>query len=514
MNTIKKTNTFIASAILISALLIMGCKKDFEEINTDPNSPSGILRVDFLLSGAEKGLMDFTWDAFWGAQTGMQLAQYWSSNQYASESRYQFRTAVTSGYWTRLYAGGNNDMDDNLGGLIELQTIINACEKDPSVYAVFGDPDNQIAAATILKTWAFQMITDTWGDVPYSEALKASENASPKYDSQRDIYLGMLAELNSAIARINLSTDGPTGDLIYNGDMSAWKKFGNSLKMRIAIRMADREPTIAGTAISEASASGAFESNSDNALFQYLPTDPNWNLYYFNRYIDARQDYAGSNILVDQLLALNDARIYSYLEPNVDQVAFYRGEVYGLYDADAASTPNDSISQPGRKVLSADAPGVYMSYAEVEFILAEAVERGFISGSAESHYDDGITASFDYWQPELNQDFPLPTVDNYLLQTSVDYSDQIASGQTWKQVIGKQKWIALYMQGFEGWSEWRRLDFGILQLPAGGVLDGTGIPLRMYYSVDEQTLNAGNYSAAVAAMGGDAMDVRVWWDMN
>jgi hypothetical protein len=507
MKTTKNISTLkIVGALLITMSLIASCKKGFEEINTSPNSPSGTLRLDFLLSGSEKGLMDFTWDAFWGAQTGMQLAQYWSSNQYASESRYQFRTGVTSGYWTRLYAGGNNDMDDNLGGLSELQTIIDECTKDPSTYSVFGDADNQIAAATILKTWAFQMITDTWGDVPYSEALKGAANSRPKYDSQRDVYLGMLSDLNTAIARIDESADGPSGDLIYNGDMAVWKKFGNSLKMRIAMRMSDREPTLAGTAINEALASGIFESNGDNAMFQYLGSDPNWNLYYFNREVDAREDYAGSNILVDLLSSLNDPRIGSYVEKNDD--GNYVGEVYGLSDANATDTPNGSISQPATGVIrTPSAPGMYMGYAETQFILAEAVERGIVtSGSAESFYNAGVEASFDYWGAG--------SASTYLAQPTVDYSDQIGAGQSWKQVIGKQKWIALYMQGFEGWSEWRRLDFGILQLPADGALDGTGIPLRMYYSVDEQTLNGENYSAAVAAMGGDAMDVRVWWDMN
>ena len=125
----NNTKSIIKWAFLASFLVLtfVGCKKDFDNINDDPNSPGGTIRTSFLLSGAQKGLMDFTWDAFWGAQTGNQLAQYWSSNQYASESRYQFRTSVTNGYWIRLYAGGNNDADENMGGISELQTIIDLC---------------------------------------------------------------------------------------------------------------------------------------------------------------------------------------------------------------------------------------------------------------------------------------------------------------------------------------------------------------------------------------------------
>lgn len=511
----NNTKSIIKWAFLASFLVltIVGCKKDFENINDDPNSPGGTIRTSFLLSGAQKGLMDFTWDAFWGAQTGNQLAQYWSSNQYASESRYQFRTSVTNGYWTRLYAGGNNDADENMGGINELQTIINLCKESPSEYIGFGDPNNQIAVATIMKVWAMQMITDTWGDAPYSEAWKGFANTQPKYDSQRDIYIGLLNELNGALSLINEGADGPTGDLIYSGNMSAWRKFANSLKMRLAIRMSDRESAMASTAINEALADGIFTSNADNAMFNYLPSVPNTNLYYYNRYIDSRIDYAGSNILVDQLLALEDPRISAYVDQNSN--GEYVGEVYGLTDADATATANADISQRSSRILEADAPGIYMAYAETQFILAEAVERGFIGGSASDYYNAGITASMEYWLIEgVDTDDVAGAIATYLARPDVDYASVIGGGATWKQAIGKQKWLALYMQGFEGWSEYRRLDFGILQLPAGGVLDGSGIPLRMMYPVDEQTLNSANYGAAVGNQGADSHDTRVWWDVN
>jgi len=461
----NNTKSIIKWAFLASFLVLtfVGCKKDFDNINDDPNSPGGTIRTSFLLSGAQKGLMDFTWDAFWGAQTGNQLAQYWSSNQYASESRYQFRTSVTNGYWTRLYAGGNNDADENMGGISELQTIIDLCKENPSEYVGFGDPDNQIAVASIMK--------------------------------------------------VNEGADGPTGDLVYSGNMGAWRKFANSLKMRIAMRMSDRESAMASTAINEAIADGIFTSNADNAVFNYLASVPNTNLYYYNRYIDSRIDYAGSNILVDQLLALEDPRISAYVDQNSS--GEYVGEVYGLTDADATATANADISQRSSRILEADAPGIYMSYSETQFILAEAAERGYIAGSASDYYNAGITASMDYWLIEgVDTDDVAAATATYLARPDVDYATVIGGGATWKQAIGKQKWLALYMQGFEGWAEYRRLDFGILQLPAGGVLEGSGIPLRMMYPVDEQTLNSANYGAAVGSQGADSHDTRVWWDVN
>jgi hypothetical protein len=121
----------------------------------------------------------------------------------------------------------------------------------------------------------------------------------------------------------------------------------------------------------------------------------------------------------------------------------------------------------------------------------------------------------DYWLIEgVDTDDVAAATATYLARPDVDYAAVIGGGATWKQAIGKQKWLALYMQGFDGWAEYRRLDFGILQLPAGGVLEGSGIPLRMMYPVDEQTLNSANYGAAVGNQGADSHDTRVWWDVN
>jgi hypothetical protein len=506
MKTSYKSILLKACAAGVMVLALASCRKDFDNINTNPNSPAGTERLDFIMTGAQKGLMDNTWDAFWGAQVGNQLAQYWSSNQYATESRYQFRTGVTNSYWNLLYSGGSNDAGYSIGGLSELQEIINKCTESPSEYAAFGDPNNQIAIATILKVWAMQQITDTWGMVPYSEALKGAAVSAPKYDTQREIYLGLLDELNGAMGKINESAAVTcVGDVIYSGDMSAWRKFANSLKMRVAIRIADRESEIASEAINAAIADGIFTSNADNALFHYLDGQPNFSMYYYNRYFEGRIDYAGSNTMIDVMNGLSDPRISQFFNPSVSS-GTYVGEVYGLTDADATATANDDVSQRSDKVLSADFPGIYMAFAETQFILAEAVERGFISGNAADYYNAGIAASFDYWEAGDATD--------YIASAGVDYATLIGGGQTWKQAIGKQKWISLYMQGFEGWAEWRRLDFGILQLPNGPLLDGTGIPVRMKYPFSEQTLNGANYNAALSAQGPDELSTKLWWDVN
>lgn len=502
MKNIIFNKHFAFATIVLMAFTFSSCKKGFEEINNDPNNPKDV-PTSYYLTGAQKGLMDNNWDHWWDGSVGNQLAQFWSSNQYTSESRYQFRTGITNSYWRLFYAGGNNDAQTAVGGLEELQTIINLCKENPAKYSTYGYPANQIAVATILKVWQLQMITDTWGDVPYSEALLGIKNTQPKYDRQEDIYTGLLAELNTALSTMQTSEDGPAGDMIYGGDMTLWEKFGNSLKLRVAIRMADRKPAIAAAAIQEA-APGAFSDNSESAIFSYLSAAPNTNLHYYDYADQARNDFCASNTMVDIMTGLNDPRMPIYYDPAANSSAFV-GEVYGLTEANGAGTDDGDVSQRGAAVLAADAPGVFMSYAEVKFILAEAAERGFGVGNASADYADGIAASMDFWGVAPGD------VATYLAQPSVDYAT--APG-TWKEKIGKQKWLALYMQGIEAWTEWRRLDFGLLQLPADGILDGSGIPLRMKYPLEEQTLNGISYSAGVAAQGADAQDTRVWWDMN
>jgi Starch-binding associating with outer membrane len=488
---------------LIAVATMQSCTKNFEDINDDPNNPKDV-PTSYFLTGAQKGLMDNNWDAFWGAQVGCQLAQYWSSNQYTSESRYQFRTGVTSDAWADQYGGGTNSARFIVGGLMELQHIINLCTEEPAKFALYGDPQNQIAVAMVLKCWALQNMSDTWGNIPYSEALLGTENPQPAYDTQREVYMQLIADLNTALGKMN-DGDGPQGDIIYGGNMSNWRKFANSLKMRVAMRMSDKESAMASTAINEAIADGIFESNADNALFAYTTSSPNFSLYYYNYEIDNRNDYCASSTMVDVMNNLNDPRIGEFYA-TAQNTGTFVGEVYGLSEANGASTLDGDISQRSDKVLAADFPGIYMTYSETQFILAEAVERGFIAGVAADYYNTAIQASFDYWDAG--------DAATYTAQAGVNYALQLAGGATWKQIIGKQKWISLYMQGLQGWAEWRRLDFGVLQLPADGVLDGSGIPNRIYYPVDEQTLNSGSYAAAIANQGADALETKLWWDAN
>lgn len=503
------------SMALLLTLAIGACTDNFEEINTDPNQPP-IVPTSALLTSAQKQLMDHTWDEWTNGRRGMQLAQYWSSNQYSDESRYAFRSSISNSYWLFFYAGrgATDGTTPNGGGMRDLDEIIRLNEEFPEQNSgSFGTNNNQIAVAKSLKVWIMQIVTDTWGYAPYSQALQIEEYPNPAYDSQEDIYRTFLTQLTEASDQIELEGAGPAGDAIYNGDMSKWKKFVNSLKLRVAMRMADVDPASAGAAVAEAVAAGVMESNDDNALFPYLPNAPNNNP--LNEDFKTRNDFAVSNILVDKLLELNDPRIDFYAEPTANSMAAgepqYVGETYGLDEIRAAATQDDAVSQRSAEILAADAEGIFMQYAEVAFLLAEAVERGFISGSAADYYNAGVTASMNYWN---DGSVDAAGIEAYLAQPNVAYDAQIAAGEPWNVVIGEQKWLSLYMQGVEAWSEYRRLDFGVLQPPADGALEGDGVPLRLRYPLDEQSANGESYAAAVDAQGPDLLTTRLWWDVK
>ncbi len=526
---IKKAIAICAAGMLLS---LSACKKDFNNINSSPNTPANVPN-SALLTGAEKGLMDNTWDRWWNGSTGMLLAQYYAENLYTDESRYQFRVATIKDYWNEFYAGGIPDqfsqssISYSVGGLEELQAIISKCHTDTTASSTSGYRPNQVAVALLLQTWLYQNMTDTWGDIPYSKALQDVNNTQPDYDKQSDIYPAMLAKIDTAISIMDVTRQDLVGDVIYNGNMAKWMKFANSLKVRVAMRMADRNPTVASAKVGEAVLAGVFTSNEDNALFPYNTIAPNYNPLYYDRAITGRKDFSSANTIVDVMSSLGDPRLPYYF----DTVGAYFadtttppfvGRPYGQTASAASNYGLGDVSQPsgsraidlgvsgGALSLSSTAPGIFLDYAQIQFFLAEAAERGFpVAASAQDYYNAGINGSFQFWTGTT-------APSSYMSQPDVDYMAQKGAGKTWQQIIGTQKWLALYMQGIQGWIEWRRLDFGILQAPVGGSLTSitTDVPTRMTYPYSEATLNPVGYGHAVSNQGADRLDTKVWWDMN
>jgi Starch-binding associating with outer membrane len=291
---------------------------------------------------------------------------------------------------------------------------------------------------------------------------------------------------------------------VYSGNVKNWKKFANSLKLRMAITVSD-EPTmaaIAKTKAEQAYTAGVFQSNDDNAKLKYLGAQPNTNPLYEDLVTSGRFDFVVAKPLVDKMNSLNDPRRGLFY---TDVAGTYIGCPYAAGgDFENFSSAGTTDGQHTR-LLEPTLEAVILDYTEVEFYLAEAAERGYaIGGSADLHYTNAITSSIVYWGGTETD------ATTYLAQPTVDYAT--ASG-TWKQKIGEQAWIAYYNRGFEAWSSYRKLDYPVLNAPSNAATAAENVvPKRFTYPVLEQTLNGSNYGSASTAVGGDRLKTKLFWD--
>jgi hypothetical protein len=255
--------------------------------------------------------------------------------------------------------------------------------------------------------------------------------------------------------------------------------------------IADHDAATAGSIISKV-ANDIITSNDDNTYFYYLSAPPNTNQIWVDLVQSGRKDFVAANTIVDIMNGLGDPRVPYYF--TTDDAGGYTGGIYGIGNNYA------SFSKPADRILAPDFEAILFDAAEGNFLLAEAVERGFISGDAATYYAAGIQASMDYWHADAG---------DYLTKPEVAYAT--AAGD-WKQKIGTQKWLALYNRGFEAWTEWRRFDHPVLNVIPDPEFTYESIPLRFTYPAQEQTINAASYTAGAAAIGGDEVRTRLFWD--
>ncbi|WP_422361138.1 SusD/RagB family nutrient-binding outer membrane lipoprotein [Reichenbachiella sp.] len=472
--------------VLSTLLSTWGCD-DFDDLNESPNNPIQVPVSGLLTNAIHKmpGLDDADVDND-ETPTGLLYAQYFSQNQYTTESRY----SVSQFDFTTIYAKGLNDLAEVIR--------LNSNEETMGFAARSGSNANQIAVASILKAYYIIHCTDRWGDLPVSEAFQGTENIAPAYDSQRDIYVSMFQLLKDAVAMMD-NGDVVDGDILYGGDMSKWTKFANSLRMRMALRLSNVEESLASSEFNSAYAAGGFESVDDNAVYQYIGDG-----VYDNRWwseFQNRTDYVMSATLVDFMLAQNDPRLPAFADQN--ESGTYAGTPYGL--ASTTDYPVTSVSLPSStNVRAVDSPITLFSYSQILFAIAEARQRGWITaGTAQEFYEDAIQASFDEWGAG--------DASTYLAQAGVAFNAANAL-----QLIGEQKWVALFMDGYEGWAEWRRTGYPALN-PAIDAANSSGqIPRRQAYPLSESLNNASNYEAVISSgrQGVDNLDTPVWWDVN
>jgi hypothetical protein len=515
----------------VGAVVLLGlsaCNPDkLTKINTDPNNPISAPPAPVFTYATQIAMSRWFGSTSMNHRGPVLTAQHLAQVQYPDEDSYtRLDGTVTDFDFINAYAQD----------LKNFQAVIDA-----------GKPDEQEmlwGPAQVMRSLIFGYITDIWGDVPYSQALKgnaADATLQPAYDVQKDIYTGLFADLTEAVngmaagaSAVSVLTPVGGADPIYAGDRLSWQRFGNSLRARHAMRLANVDPATAQAQIVAAIAApgGLIASNADNAQMVWPGDGVYDNPWSVNN--QGRDDHRLSDRLMGQMLPFNDPRVAVYAQPTlcfVNPTATgcptnppqYAGMPNALTATDAATWSLTS-SRPGRVFYSTNRfckvsfsagayvgctgltgqsfPSFVLTYAEVSFILAEAAERGWIAGSAATYYNQGIQASMDQWGVT-----DATAIATYLARPEIAYTP----GTAGLRQIALQKWIALYTDGVEAWSEWRRTCVPSTVKPGPAAVIGT-VPRRYEYSIREASVNSANMDAAVARQGADDFTTRMYWD--
>ncbi|GAB3717572.1 hypothetical protein GCM10027592_59760 [Spirosoma flavus] len=475
-------------SILLGGLLLTtaACSK-FEELNVNPNSAL-FPNTASLMTGAQRTVGTINSQVGPG---GFNIApalyvQQFSDVTYIEDSRYKTINFSFNG----LYAGP----------LVNLQAVIdqNTNEATRGGAAQYGSNGNQIAIARILRAYIYQFITDRWGDVPYTQALKGDQNFSPAFDKQQDIYNDLFKEWKEAATQFD-GGKAVTGDIILASNATRWKKLAASFRLIAALRLSKVDPAKGKAEFNAALTDGVLTSNADNVQYKFQADVNNENPLYANYVRNNRKDFAVSSTFVDYLKKLNDPRLAIYADKNLK--GDYVGAPYAVFPAPGKA---QDYSLAGQAISAQTAPANIMTYAEVLFAQAEAAKLGWTTGNAKTLYESAVKASMQQW---LGSAYTDAAFNTYIAQPDVAYTDANAIA-----VIGNQRWIALFNQGTEAWNEWRRTGYPVLKPAASPLNGGTDIPRRLAYPTTVTTLNTKNYNDVVTRQGKDDQYTRVWWD--
>lgn len=478
----------------LSLFLAIGCTSDDANFNDNQDRAYDV-PAETLVANAQYELVGQMTTSSVNLSPFRYFTQYWAQTQYFQESRYNLtQRNIPVNLWNNLYR-------DVLGNLVTAEKVIDGESKpvlqDQAEFT--AQQANKKAIIELMKVYTFQVLVDTFGDVPYSEALDPTI-VLPKYDDDAVIYPDLLVRVNAALAILDANAPSfSSGDGIYAGDVSGWINFGNSLKVKIGINLADVNTGLAKTAIESAVTAGVITQNSQNAFLKFSQGPPLYNPIYADLVASGRNDYVASATIVDALTALDDPRLSVYFSPVVNTTT-YTGGVNGVANLAQFFSPIGEVFR------TPDFAGQLFEATEMNFYLAEAAARGYsVGGTADMFYDDAIMASFEFWGLTPAQ------ATAYLAMPEVAYAT--ADGD-WKKKIGTQAWLALFNRPFESWTSIRRLDQPEIIAPSNAVAAAQGkMPKRFTYPTSEVTVNKVNLDAAKIAIGGDKLQTKVFWDI-
>lgn len=469
--------------LLLLLTSFWACSKEFEAINTNPNAPEQVnaqfLLTNILWNTANNNAVD-AWNA------GNFLGQLTARTEFNEIDRWDIRTNTE--LWNKSYLLLN-----------DIQSLEQLVEEGKASETYKG-------MALVMRAFLAATLTDLWGDVPYSEAIKGRTegNFTPKFDSQEEIYTGpqgILQSLRDASAIFEGAANSTpvTGDIIYNGNTDKWLRLSNTLLVRYLLR-ASNKLSINTELQNLVTAGNLMQSNADNGLVAYLPTAPNqWFVHTIRE-----GDYSNVRMstTIDSLLtAYDDPRTAVWFKPTASSQGTgtleYDGLPNGIGPGSLGQYNLAEYSTLGTifREQPAGVNAVIMTYSELQFALAEAAQKGWISGSAQNYYEAGIQASFAYYNT------PLPS--NYLTQSGVAWTGDLS------QII-TQKWLASMLVGYEGWLNYRRTGFPALNVGLDN-LNNDQVPVRYRYPDTEKAVNTTHYNEAVARMGGDSYNEKSWW---
>lgn len=523
-----KKQLFIGLLIMLMAATLYSCKKGFEELNVDP--------INILNTTAEKLLAPAVYNALWPGMSrnrnfNNELMQVTVSISDGDNTvfRYAFRANQSDYLWNAWYVQLTNFRD--IDSLTTNSNSVNTSYQ---------------GIARIFEAWLFSNLTDTYGDIPYFDALQGKKgNFQPAFDRQKDIYTDLfkkLEEANDLLAKNMPVVE--SSDSVYKGDIARWRKFGNSLYLRLLLRVSGKAEVAQQCRdkikqiVQNPAEYPIMTSNADCARLRWSggasTTDP-----YTSPYVNGvrAQDFRAPAIcsfFLDHLVTWTDPRIVSgrpYGYGSIGRLGIAQASGGGWFGVESGYLPghgdlkgsyfqsNDNTSTGGIMSLQQNPlTGIIMQYAEVQFILAEAAAKGWINGDAKTYFYQGIASAINYWVPDFPESITSSNFADHVANLgagSVVWDDNLPldakPGENSKmELIHLQKYYALFMTDLQQWFEYRRT--GHPTLPKGpGLQNGGVMPARLVYPVYVQAANPNGYKNAVAAQGPDQINTNVWW---
>lgn len=482
---------FAMTLVLGAMVFGSSCTDSFDDINTDPDSPEQVPTTN-LLAYSLYYTSYRLYDRWFLMDEPMTFCGYASKMTYIDEARYNYRTNVQDTNWEYLY-----------------RILTNV--KDIEKRAEFAKTDNMLNVAKVLEVNLMQTATDRWRDVPYTDAAKMTDGVlQPKYDKQEDIYPALLKTLKEAADGFAAggSDDLGEGDLLFKGDVVKWQKYCNSLRLRLAMRISGVSPALAKETVEEVLGDPAtypiMESNDDNAFFRWIGTDPNYYEPYADGYRTRKTEYCAADVIVDHMNQRSDPRRPAYFQPTPKSVSNgtieYKGYVIGAAENGVAA----EYSIWGTRFFT-DLGGFspYMRVAEPWFCIAEAAMLGWNTGiTAEEAYNKAVRFSMEE-NSVANAD-----IEAYMAGDGKFTGD--------KKQVYYERWIAMFKQGMEGWSLYRRTGIPDNLYPAPGrpanYANHNVPPFRSPYPDKERNLNNANCAPFDAEVVDNLWGKQMWWD--